>query len=260
MKVISIANQKGGVSKTTSAINIAYYLAEFGYKTLLIDFDPQSSASSGLGFRRVEKSVYDLLYGVAVEEVIKQSEGKNLFVLPSNQNLAAFEFEAMVVDRKESKLKDLIQSLKGYDFLIIDCPPSLGLLTINALVASEYILIPVQTEFFALEGLSLLLETAAKVKKRWNLKLEILGIILTMCDKRNMHHKEVIFDIKHHFGSKVFNLEIRRNVRLAEASSFGKSIGEYDKKSVGALLYKEITKEMLKRLNLDPKIKQKEEK
>lgn len=258
MKVISIANQKGGVAKTTSAVNIAYYLAEFGYRTLLIDFDPQSSASSALGYRRVEKSIYNVLYGASIEEVVKQTEDPNLFVLPSNQNLAAFEFEAMVVDRKESKLKDLIQSLKGYDFVIIDCPPSLGLLTINALVASEHILIPVQTEFFALEGLSLLLETAAKVKKRWNLKLEILGIILTMCDKRNMHHREVIFDIKHHFGPKVFNLEIRRNIRLAEASSFGKSIGQYDKRSIGAILYEEIVKEMLKRLGID--LKSKEEK
>lgn len=251
MKIISIANQKGGVAKTTSAINLSCYLAEFGYKTLLIDFDPQSSASSGLGLRRVEKSIYDLLYGtMKLEDVVQKTSLDNLMILPSNQNLAAFEFEAMLVDRKESKLKDLISSIEGFDFVIIDCPPSLGLLTINALVASEHILIPVQTEFFALEGLSLLLETAAKVKKRWNLKLEILGIILTMCDKRNMHHREVIFDIKHHFGPKVFEIEVRRNIRLAEASSFGKSIAEYDHRSIGAKLYKDIVKELLKRLNI----------
>lgn len=254
MNIISIANQKGGVAKTTSAINIAYYLAEFGYKTVLVDFDPQASASSGLGFRRVTKSVYDLLYGAAYDEVVCKTPNKNLVVIPSNQNLAAFEFEAMLVDRKESKLKDFLSSIPGDpDFIIIDCPPSLGLLTINALVSSEYILIPVQTEFFALEGLSLLLETAAKVKKRWNLKLEILGIILTLCDKRNMHHKEVIFDIKNHFGSKVFDLEIRRNIRLAEAVSFGKSIGEYDSKSIGAKLYKDIVKEILLKLGVGKK-------
>lgn len=254
MKIISIANQKGGVAKTTSAINISSYLAEYGYKTLLIDFDPQASASSGLGFRRVEKSIYDVFYGALIDNVILSTDITNLKLLPSNQNLAAFEFEAMLADRRESKLKDILYPLNGFDFVIIDCPPSLGLLTINALVASSNILIPVQTEFFALEGLSLLLETAAKVKKRWNLKLEILGIILTMCDKRSMHHREVIFDIKHHFGSKVFPVEVRRNIRLAEATSFGKSIGLYDKHSVGANLYNDITKELLERLKLKRKI------
>ncbi|WP_342261991.1 ParA family protein [Alphaproteobacteria bacterium endosymbiont of Tiliacea citrago] len=248
MKIISIANQKGGVAKTTSAINISYYLAELGYKTLLIDFDPQASASSGLGFRKVEKSIYELLYGHSYKDVEVTTNNKNLYVIPSNQNLAAFEFEAMLVDRKESKLKDVLTSIKEFDFVIVDCPPSLGLLTINALVASEYILIPVQTEFFALEGLSLLLETAAKVKKRWNMKLEVMGIILTMCDKRNMHHREVIADIKHHFGAKVFQQEVRRNIRLAEAASFGKSICEYDKKSIGAQIYKEIVFELLKKV------------
>lgn len=249
MKTIAIANQKGGVSKTTSAINISYYLAFKGYKTLLVDLDPQASASSGLGLRKNEISIYDLFYNRSFKEVVRDSMSHiNLKILPSHQNLAAFESEGILIERKESKLKDVLSELINFDFVIIDCPPSLGLLTINALVAADQILIPVQTEFFALEGLSLLLETIAKVKNLWNKDLDILGILLTMCDCRNILHKEVINDVKLHFNGKVFRTYLRRNIRLAESVSFGQTIGEYDKNSVAALLYREVVKEILERL------------
>lgn len=249
LKVISITNQKGGVAKTTSAINIAYFLAKEGYKTLLIDLDPQSSASSGLGIRNPKLSVYDLFFQAKVEQVIMQLPfSNNLFFIPSHQNLAAFESEGFLLDKKENRLNEILKTVERFDFIIIDCPPSLGLLTINALVASDYMIIPVQTEFFALEGLAMLIETTSKVRKIWNMKLDILGILLSLFDSRNILHREISQEIYDHFQGKVFKTIMKRNVKLAESVSYGLPIFEYDKNSIGSSLYEILVKEILERI------------
>lgn len=251
MKTIAITNQKGGVGKTTTAINIAAYLAHMGKNTLLIDLDPQGSASSGIGMKgySFENTIYDVFNGMDIKNCINATKINNLSIICANQHLAAAEIELVNLPHREQKLKNALSSINDfYDIVLIDCPPSLSLLTINALVASDYILIPVQSEFYALEGLSLLVETAAKIKNLWNHHLDILGLILTMYDKRNLFHREVENDIRQHFKAKLFETIITRNIRLAEASSFGKSIYEYDKYSPGSKTYENLAQEIIKRI------------
>jgi len=251
MVTIAIANQKGGVSKTTTAINLAYFLALKGKRTLLIDFDPQGSASSSLGNRR-GSGTYEFINGANLADVIDSTSNPNLFTMCSDQSLTGAEIELISQENREKKLKMALDRIdKIFDIVVIDCPPSLSFLTINALVAANYILVPVQSEFYALEGLSLLLEITAKVRKLWNNNLEILGLVLTMCDRRNLFHKEVERDIKSHFGTKVFNSVIGRNIRLAEAASYGKSIYEYDRFSSGSKNYEELAREVIERIESD---------
>jgi len=248
MKTIAITNQKGGVGKTTTAINLAHCLAIANKRVLLLDFDPQGSASSGLGKRGQTKGSYNMLLDSGEYE-IQRTSCPNFSIICADQNLAAAEIELVNQVDRESKLKHALSKIADqFDVVLIDCPPSLGLLTINALVASNYILIPVQSEFYALEGLSLLVETAAKVKRLWNHELDILGLVLTMYDRRNLFHREVEEDIKKHFKAKLFEVIITRNIRLAEASSFGKSIHEYDKHSTGSQTYEALAKEVIARI------------
>lgn len=251
MKTIAVTNQKGGVGKTTTAINIAAYLAHLGKRTLLIDVDPQGSASSGIGMKgySFENTIYEALNGMDINKSIHPTKINNLSIICANQNLAAAEIELVSIQNREHKLKNALKNIENiYDVVLIDCPPSLSLLTINALVASNYILIPVQSEFYALEGLSLLVETAARIKNLWNHDLDILGLILTMYDRRNLFHREVEDDIRKHFKAKLFETIITRNIRLAEASSFGKSIYEYDKYSIGSKTYESLAKEIIQRI------------
>lgn len=251
MITIAIANQKGGVSKTTTAINLSYFLALKGKKVLLIDLDPQGSASASFGNKR-NNGTYEFINGANISEVVNSTLNPNLFTMSSDQSLTSAEIELISQENRESKLKIALEKIKDeFDIVIIDCPPSLSFLTINALVASNYILVPVQSEFYALEGLSLLLEITAKVRKLWNPNLEIIGLVLTMSDRRNLFHKEVERDIKAHFASKVFNTVIGRNIRLAEAASFGKSIYEYDRFSSGSKNYEELANEVIERIEKD---------
>lgn len=251
MYVIAVTNQKGGVGKTTTAINLAYCLSTYGKQILLIDFDPQGSASSGLGKRehvQTQQGSYMFLNGDA--SVITSTNYSNLFLISANQHLAASEIELAAQEGGERKLSNALGNItpSGFDVVIIDCPPSLGFLTLNALVAASSVLIPVQSEFYALEGLSMLIETAAKVKRLWNPELDVLGLVLTMYDKRNLLHREVELDISKHFKAKLFKTIITRNIRLAEAASHGKSICEYDKFSTGSRAYEALAVEVMERI------------
>jgi chromosome partitioning protein len=251
--VISVTNQKGGVGKTTTAVNLAYYLAKMGKKTLLIDFDPQGNATSGLGFdkQKLTATMADVIMRTkTLDEIVVATTYKNLFVAPTTPLLANTEVELAQADQRFSRLKSAIDDSKGeYDMIIIDNPPSLSLLTVNGLIAAKYVLLPVQTEFYALEGLGQLLETMKLVRKGMNPILELLGVLPTMIDGRTTLSGQVYAEIKKHFPGKVFNTVIPRNIRLAEAPSHGLPVGVYDKFSKGARAYKALAKEVIERAN-----------
>lgn len=250
IRKIAIINQKGGVGKTTTAVNLAADLAAHGKQVLLVDLDPQGNATSGLGLDKLNMphTVYDAMVDglQSVEDQIQPTKIDGLFILPANSNLAALESELANADRRENRLSKAL-TLVQHDYIIIDCPPALGLLTINALSAADAVIIPVQAEYYALEGLGQLLEVIQRVRQSVNPKLEILGIVLTMYDKRTSLSEQVMREVQKHFGSKVFATVIPRNVRLAEAPSFGKTIFEHDRWSKGARAYKRLTSEILKR-------------
>lgn len=249
-KIVSIANQKGGVGKTTTSINLSTILAKKGKKVLMIDADPQGNASSGVGIDRdeLELSVYDILINdVQLEEIVKKTNIKNLNLCPSNINLAGAEVELVSVMSREHRLKEKLDTVKDeYDFIIIDCPPSLGLITLNAFTASDTVLIPVQCEYYALEGLGQLLNTISLVKKHLNKEIEIEGALLTMYDARTNLSNQVVKEVKKYFDNKVYKNVIPRNVKLSEAPSYGMPISIYDPRSKGAKSYEKFVKEFLK--------------
>lgn len=248
-KVIALCNQKGGVGKTTTAINLATYLALSGKKVLLIDVDPQGNATSGLGIDKhsIKKSTYDILIEDAdPKSVLINTQIENLSLFPSNLNLTGAEVELVGVMGREHKLKKALAGLlNDFDFILIDCPPSLGLLTINALSAANSVLIPIQCEYYALEGLGQLVNTVNLVKENINPALEIEGVLLTMADYRTKLTSEVIGEVKKFFSGKVYETVIPRNIRLAEAPGFGKPIALYDKASIAARKYEDFTNELL---------------
>jgi chromosome partitioning protein len=249
--VISVTNQKGGVGKTTSAVNIAYYLAKSGKKTLLVDFDPQGNATSGLGIdkQQLDGTMTDVILETKqLKEIILPTEHKNLFLAPAISHLANTEVELAQANRRFSRLKNAIENTPNYDYVVIDSPPSLSLLTVNGLIAARYVLLPVQAEFYALEGLGQLLETMKLVRKSMNPTLDLLGVLPTMVDGRTTLSGQVHEEIKKHFPGKVFKTVIPRNIRLAEAPSRGLPVGAYDKFSKGARAYKAVTKEVLERV------------
>jgi chromosome partitioning protein len=251
-KTICIANQKGGVGKTTTSVNLASALSSSGRKVLLLDMDPQGNASSGLGIKRYESqdnNIYHVLIGEkTLDEATQKTNNPNLFVSTANPDLVGAEIELVDMPQREYRLKQAIAAVSHkYDYILIDCPPSLGLLTLNALTAADSFLVPLQCEYYALEGLSQLLNTAGLIKKNLNPQLHIEGIVLTMFDMRNNLSHQVVTEIKNHFGEKVFNAIIPRNVRLSEAPSHGQSIFEYDSKSTGALKYLELAREVIAR-------------
>jgi len=248
-RVIAIANQKGGVGKTTTAINISACLADIGRKTLLIDTDAQANATSGLGVdpRQISRSIYHVLMdGAAVSDVIIPTDLKLLSLLPANFDLMGAEVEMVSLIARESRLRSALKSIRDqYDYIVIDCPPSLGLLTLNTLTACDSILIPIQCEYYALEGLGQLLETVTLVQENLNPDLEIEGVLLTMQDRRIKLSEQVISEVRNFFKGQVYKTAIPRNVRLSEAPSFGKPIILYDIRSSGAKAYRKLTKEIL---------------
>ena len=249
-KIISVTNQKGGVGKTTSCVNLASYVADAGNRVLLIDIDPQGNACSSVGVE-VEKgknSIYEVLLGeIKASDAVYPSVLKGLDVIPSNADLAGAEVDLVYLENRENMLKEALKELNGaYDYIFIDCPPTLGLLTVNALTATNTIIIPIQCEYFALVGLGQLMNTVRLIKKHLNPDIEIEGVLLTMKDNRSNLVTQVSEEIKKYFGTKVYNTFIPRNVRLAESPSHGKPILLYDSRSKGALAYKALSEEFLK--------------
>jgi len=248
-RVIAIANQKGGVGKTTTAVNVSACLADAGRKTLLIDTDPQANATSGLGIdpKQISKSIYHIMVdGASVSDVTIPTELEFLSLVPSNFDLTGAEVEMVSLIAREVKLRSALRPVRDdYEYIIIDCPPSLGLLTLNTLTACDSVLIPIQCEYYALEGLGQLLETITLVRDNLNPELQIEGVLLTMQDRRVKLSEQVISEVRAFFESQVYNTMIPRNVRLSEAPSFGKPIILYDARSTGAKAYMELTKEII---------------
>ena len=253
-KIIGIANQKGGVGKTTTAINLAASFAILEYKTLLVDADPQANSTTGVGFdlHNVTKSLYDCMVNqTPALEVILKSEIPNLHVIPSHIDLVGAEIEMINYPNRENVLKQILEPIRSqYDFIIIDCSPSLGLITVNSLVAADSVIVPVQTEFCALEGLGKLLNTIKIVQNRLNTALQIEGILMTMYDGRLRLCNQVVSEVRHHFDEMVFNTIIHRNTRLSEAPSVGKPVILYDADSKGSMNYLNLAKEILQKNNL----------
>ena len=248
-KIISVANQKGGVGKTTTTVNLSTILAKKGKKVLLIDADPQGNATSGLGVEKeVEFSTYDILVNdTELQETIESTVIKNLYICPANMSLAGAEVELVSMMSREQRLKEKLEKVKeSFDYIFIDCPPSLGLITLNSFTASDSVLIPVQCEYFALEGLGQLLNTVNLVKKHLNKDIEIEGALLTMYDIRTNLSNQVVKEVKKYFNNKVYKNVIPRNVRVSEAPSYGMPITEYDPKSKGAKAYTKFAREFLK--------------
>lgn len=250
--VIAVTNQKGGVGKTTTAINVAFFLGKAGKRTLLVDFDPQGNASSGLGIDKQDlaHSVVDVIKReVPIKQVITNTKFKNLYVVPTTSLLANTEVELAQAEHRFTRLKQALESVADdYDYIIIDSPPSLSLLTVNGLIAAKYVLLPVQAEFYALEGLGQLLESMKLVRKATNPSLELLGVLPTMVDSRTTLSTQVHAEIKKHFPDQIFETTIPRNIRLAEAPSHGVPIGVYDKFSKGSRAYKSLVQEIIKRV------------
>ena len=249
-KIIAIANQKGGVGKTTTAINLAASLAVLEHKTLLIDADPQANSTSGVGFdpKEIEGSIYEcIIDNVNPKDIIKETETPNLFLLPAQIDLVGAEIEIINLPQREKMMSNALSSIKDeYDYIIIDCSPSLGLITVNALTAADSVIIPVQCQYFALEGLGKLLNTIKIVQSRFNPELDIEGILLTMFDSRTRISKQVVSEVKTHFQSMVFDTIINVNTRLSEAPSFGQTAIMHDATSIGAINYLNLAREILK--------------
>ena len=251
-RVFAIANQKGGVGKTTTSINLAACLAEAGRRTLVIDLDPQSNTTTGLGVdsHKVGLSMYELLVdeNVKVSDVVKAEIRPNLSLLPAKVDLYAADIELVYLDQREYRMRRALESVKpNYDFILIDCPPSLGLLTVNALTAADGVILPLQCEYFALEGMQQLLNTIRLVRDRLNPKISLFGVVLTMYDPRTKLGSEVVREISEHFPKEKFQTIVARNVRLSEAPSFGLTILEHDPRSPGALAYKQLAEEVIAR-------------
>ncbi len=250
-KIIAIANQKGGVGKTTTSVNLSACLGKLGKKTLIVDIDPQGNTTSGLGIdpKTLSLSIYDCLINETdIKDVILKTEYEGLFIVPSNINLAGAELELALKEKREFLLKDCLSKVKEFfDFILIDCPPSLGLITLNSFTAADSILVPIQCEYYALEGLSQLTNTIKLVKKSLNPTLSIEGILMTMFDARTNLSIQVVDEVKRFFRDKVFKTIIPRNVRLSEAPSFGQPIIEYDKHSKGAECYLALAEEVIER-------------
>jgi len=256
-KIIALANQKGGVGKTTTAINLAASLAVLEYKVLIVDADPQANATSGLGFdlKEIENSIYECIVdGIDPKTAVLQSEIEHLHVLPSHIDLVGAEIEMLNLPNREKVLGNVLEQVKdAYDFVLIDCSPSLGLITVNSLTAADSVIIPVQCEYFALEGLGKLLNTIKIIQSRLNPELEIEGFLLTMYDSRLNLSNQVVEEVQKHFQDMVFETLVSRNIKLSEAPSYGKAVVMYDATSKGAVNYLNLARELLKKNNLNPK-------
>jgi chromosome partitioning protein len=246
-RVYAFANQKGGVGKTTTAINLAACLAEAGERALVVDLDPQANATSGLGMRANGTSSYDLLDGAPLEDLVKATAFDNLFLVPSKPELAGAAVELSRRDDGDRYLAQALEHADGYDFVLLDCPPSLGPLTVNALAAADRVIVPVQTEYYALEGLAQLVQSINLIKARLNPRLEIAGVLLTMADGRTRLSAEVEAEVRRHFGELVFAAVVPRSVRVAEAPSHGLPVTHYDRRSRGAEAYWKVAMELVER-------------